>query len=589
VAAAAQWLRAPVCHPVARIGHRANREVGHTRGPPDLAPGARVRQDAEVGGMGTEQAWTPISAETRLRLLVEASSHLTDTLDLRAVARGLARSIVPTLADRVHVDLVESLFHPERGAVPDSTVLFRGASVAVDDREAPLRRDEWVAYPPGSAAAQALSAGITRGEADGDGGPSRLFVPLRARGRVLGVVGLCREAGGPPYASADVALAEEIASRAGLALDNVRLYDEARATAVALQRSLLPSVQPRVTGVDTAHRYLPGRRDLGVGGDWFDVIALSCGRVAFVIGDVMGRGLRAAAAMGQLRTAVRMLAVLDPMPEDVLRHLDDLAQNTDEVQLATCVYAVFDPVLRSLCFATAGHPPPVLQGPDGSIELLPQPSGAPLGVGGVPFESVTVSIADGSRLVLYTDGLVESRDVDIDEGLRRLTVAIADGPAGIDPLCDHVLVALGRDEGHDDDVALLVAELAGLDARRVATWRLDGGGEGVSAARTWVHETITAWDVEPLAELAQLLVSELVTNALRHARGPIDLTVLLLDEIVTLAVSDADQPLPRLRRVSSSDEGGRGLQLVAMLASRWGARPTVDGKVVWCDLPLPRR
>ena len=219
-------------------------------------------------------------------------------------------------------------------------------------------------------------------------------MPLRARGRVLGVVGLAREPGGPTYSATDVALAEEIAARAALALDNVRLYDEARATAVALQRSLLPSPQPRVTGVDTAQRYLPGRRDLGVGGDWFDVITLSCGRVAFVIGDVMGRGLRAAAAMGQLRTAVRMLAVLDPMPEDVLRHLDDLAQGTDEVQLATCVYAVFDPVTRSLSYATAGHPPPVLQRPGRPTELLPQPSGAPLGVGGVPFESVT---ARGAR------------------------------------------------------------------------------------------------------------------------------------------------------------------------------------------------
>jgi anti-sigma regulatory factor (Ser/Thr protein kinase) len=276
------------------------------------------------------------------------------------------------------------------------------------------------------------------------------------------------------------------------------------------------------------------------------------------------------------------------MPEDLLRHLDDLAQNTDEVQLATCVYAVFDPVLRSLSYATAGHPPPVLQAPDGSVELLAQPSGAPLGVGGVPFESVTVDIADGSRLVLYTDGLVESRDVDIDDGLRHLTVSVADGPAEIDPLCDHVLVAMGRDQGHDDDVALLVAELAGLDGHRVARWRLDGGGEEVAGARSWVGDTFAAWDIESLVELAQLLVSELVTNALRHASGPIELTALLLDEIVTLAVSDADQPLPRLRKVSSSDEGGRGLQLVAMLAARWGARPTADGKVVWCDLPLPR-
>jgi serine phosphatase RsbU (regulator of sigma subunit) len=543
-----------------------------------------VRQDAEVAETRAE-----VPAEARLRLLVEASSLLSDTLDLRAVARGVARSVVPVLADRVHVDLVESLFHPERGAMVDSAVLFRVATFDRDDEEAALRPDEWVAYPPGGPAASALRTGTARGEsADAALGLSQLFVPLRARGRVLGVVGLAREPGGPTYSGTDVALAEEIAARAALALDNVRLYDEARATAVALQRSLLPSPQPRVTGVDTAQRYLPGSRDLGVGGDWFDVITLSCGRVALVIGDVMGRGLRAAAAMGQLRTAVRMLAVLDPMPEDLLRHLDVLAQDTDEVQLATCVYAVFDPVTRSLSYATAGHPPPVLQRPDGTTEQLPQPSGAPLGVGGVPFESVTLEVPDGARLVLYTDGLVESRDVDIDDGLRRLGRALEDGPPGLDPLCDHVLAALDRAAGHEDDVALLVTQLTGLGSDRVRTWQLDGGLESVSAARAWVRSTLATWELEPMVELGELLVSELVTNALRHANGPIELTALLLDDVVTLGVSDADQPLPRLRKAKAADEGGRGLQLVAMLSARWGARPTAEGKVVWCELPRSR-
>jgi serine phosphatase RsbU (regulator of sigma subunit)/anti-sigma regulatory factor (Ser/Thr protein kinase) len=529
-------------------------------------------------------------------LLVEATAHLSDTLDLRAVARGVARTVVPVLADVVHVDLVESLFHPEGGAVADSGVVLRVATVDLSGSAVSSDGDDWHGYPAGGAAALALASGVTRGEGgertdggDGPPGVGSLFVPLRARGRVLGVVGLHRDGGGSPaFAAADVALVEEIVARAALALDNVRLYDEARTTAVALQRSLLPSQQPRVTGVDAASRYLPGRRDLGVGGDWFDVIPLSCGRAAFVIGDVMGRGLRAAAAMGQLRTAVRMLAVLDPMPEDVLRHLDDLAQGTDEVQLATCVYAVFDPVDRSLSFATAGHPPPVLHGPDGVARPLPQPSGAPLGVGGVPFESTTVRIEDGSRLALYTDGLVESRDVDIDDGLRLLSRSLADGPADLEELCDHVLAGLGRHEDHDDDIALLVAVLHGLDDQRVATWHLSGGVEEVATARAWVRGQLAAWDLDAVAELAELMVSELVTNALRHASRPTTVTALLLDEIVTLAVSDADTPLPRLRKVSDADEGGRGLQLVAMLAARWGARPTPDGKVVWCDLPLPR-
>jgi hypothetical protein len=302
----------------------------------------------------------------------------------------------------------------------------------------------------------------------------------------------------------------------------------------------------------------------------------------------MGRGLRAAAAMGQLRTAVRTLAVLDHLPEDVLRHLDDLAQGTDEVQLATCVYSVFDPVERSLSFATAGHPPPVVRRPDGSTELLRQPSGAPLGVGGVAFESTTVPIADGSRLLLYTDGLVESRGTDLDDGLAAMTGAFRESSGPLDPVCDHLLAMTGRDDGHDDDVALLVAELSGLDADRVGTWRLAGGGESVAEARAWVRTRLDDWGLGSLGEPGELLTSELVTNALRHASGPIELTALLLDEMVTLAVRDAEAPLPRLRRVGDADEGGRGLQLVAALSSRWGARPTAAGKVVWCELPRPR-
>jgi hypothetical protein len=230
----------------------------------------------------------------------------------------------------------------------------------------------------------------------------------------------------------------------------------------------------------------------------------------------------------------------------------------------------------------------VLRGPDGTTTLLPQPSGAPLGVGGVAFEGSTVPVADGSRLLLYTDGLVESRDVDLDAGLTALAETFADSSGPLDPVCERLLAANGRGDGHDDDIALLVAELSGLDEDRVATWRLAGGVESVSEARAWVRDRLCTWGLGVLAEPAELLASELVTNALRHASGPIELQVLLLDEIVNLAVRDAEAPLPRLRRVADSDEGGRGLQLVALLSSRWGARPTAAGKVVWCDLPRPR-
>jgi serine phosphatase RsbU (regulator of sigma subunit) len=509
-----------------------------------------VRKDecvhgAPVGGL---------SPQGRLTLLADASAHLADSLDLRAVARGLAHIVVPRLAEQVDVDLVEGLFHPDMTSMTGTSVLCRVASASLSRDPAGTAEDEWVGYPAGSAAAVALSSDrIQAGDETPEHG-AEVFAPLLARGRVLGVVGLRRSSGAPGYSEADIALAEEIAGRAAMALDNVRLYDEARATSVALQRSLLPTAQPQITGVATAQRYLPGSREVGVGGDWFDVIPLSCGRVAFVIGDVMGRGLRAAAAMGQLRTAVRTLAVLDHLPEDVLRHLDDLAQGTDQVQLATCVYAVYDPVGRELSFATAGHPPPVLREPDGSTRLLSQPSGAPLGVGGVAFESVTMRVRDGSRLLLYTDGLVESREIDLDDGLSMLADAFGREAIALEPLCDELLAATGRDGRHDDDVALIVAEISGLESERVASWQLTGGVESVAAARSWAVQRFAEWGLDSLGELAELLVSEIVTNALRHAAEPIELTILLLDEIITIAVEDAAAPLPRLRRVTEADE-----------------------------------
>lgn len=523
------------------------------------------------------------AAEWRLSLLVQASAHLAGSLDLRAVGRGLADALVPQLAEQVEVDLVEGIVHADLSPGNGTETLLRvaraGGPVDLPTGAGPDR----VAYPPGSAGAAVIRSGRVRVDRDPDGSTA-LLVPIRARGLVLGVVRLVRT----EFEPADVALAEEIAARAALALDNIRLYDEARAASVALQRSLLPASRPRITGVETADRYLPSNRDLGVGGDWFDVIPLSCGRVAFVIGDVMGRGLRAAAAMGQLRTAVRMLAVLDHLPEDVLSGLDDLALETDQVQLATCAYAVFDPVARTLSFATAGHPPPVLRGVDGATVLLPQPSGAPLGVGGVAFESCTVEVEDGSRLLLFTDGLVESRHEDLDQGLGHLAEVFGAQDGTLEQACEAVLLATGRARGHHDDVALLAAELHGLADERVATWSLGGGPESVSSARAWVRQQLGRWELQATVDLAELAVSELVTNALRHAREPVEVSALLLDDVVTLAVADGESPLPRLRRSSPSDEGGRGLQLVSSVASRWGARPTADGKVVWCDLPLPR-
>jgi serine phosphatase RsbU (regulator of sigma subunit)/anti-sigma regulatory factor (Ser/Thr protein kinase) len=543
------------------------------------------------------------AAPARLGLLVEASARMGDTLDLRVVAQGLAETVVPGFAAQCSVDLVESLFHPERAVTGEpSRLMCRVAHVETTGPPAPgsaRPTTDWLSYLPASPGARALADGTPQLAPVGGGAATALLVPLVARGRVLGLASFLRDGdgdadgagdrahggGGPRFGEADLAVAEELAARAAMALDNVRLYEEARATAVALQRSLLPQVHPRITGVRTAHRYLPGSLDTEVGGDWFDVLPLSSGRVAFVIGDVMGRGVRAAAAMGQLRTAVRMLAVLDPMPDEVLSHLDDLALGTSQVQLATCVYAVFDPVSRQLCFATAGHPPPLLRDPDGSTRMLPQPAGAPLGVGGVPYESTTVEVPDGARLLLYTDGLVESRTHDIGEGLHRLTAAFQTAPDDLPAACDHILAALDRADGHVDDVALLVARLSGLDEWRVASWRLEGRSEEIGGVRAEVRDVLGGWQLPDLVDAGGFAASELLTNAVRHGRGPVELQLLLLDEIVTISVADGDTRLPRLRRTSVEDEGGRGLHLVSLLTQRWGARATAGGKVVWCQLP----
>jgi hypothetical protein len=332
-------------------GYKGRADVEHPAKRPVPSPGV-----TSSAGRLLDPAETT-AAQMRLGLLVEASTRMSHTLDLGAVARGLVDTVVPAFADEAAVDLVEDLFRDESASGQGRLPLMCRVAYADHLTESPSPpRDEWLSYVPGSAAQAALEEGTAHIAGFDRAKDCQLFVPLVARGRVLGLARFARLPGQSPYADADLALAEELGLRAALALDNVRLYDDARATAIALQRSLLPQVHPRVTGVTTAHRYLPGSRDTEVGGDWFDVMPLSSGRVAFVIGDVMGRGLRAAAAMGQLRTAV----ACSPYSTDPRRG----AQPPDDLALSmlrsagTCVYAVFDPVRRELCFATAGTLPP---------------------------------------------------------------------------------------------------------------------------------------------------------------------------------------------------------------------------------------
>ncbi|MEU1135030.1 SpoIIE family protein phosphatase, partial [Streptomyces sp. NPDC005900] len=438
---------------------------------------------------------------------------------------------------------------------------------------------------------------------------STLAVPMVAHDTVVGLAQFSRTKGSEPFGERDRALAVELAARAAVCIDNARLYRREHERALILQRSLLPPGDPEASGLDIACRYLPGNAATEVGGDWFDVIELPGHRTALVVGDVMGRGLRAAVAMGELRTAVRTLALLDLEPAEVLSALDEIArglgnpagpqQNTraarkaadadlSEVYLATCVYAVYDAVTRRCTFANAGHLPPVLVesgDPDRLALMLDVPPGLPLGVGGEPFEDVEVELPEGALLALYTDGLVESRDHPLDEGLNAFVRALGDAPPALEDVCDHVLNSLHTHHG-EDDIALLMARVQGLPAEHVGDWTLPRDPKSVGRARELACDQLRAWDLEQLCDNAELLVSELVTNALRYGEGEIRLR-LLLDRTLVCEVWDGGFVQPRRRRARDTDEGGRGLQLVGLLSAAWGSRRTPRGKTVWFELPLP--
>jgi hypothetical protein len=357
-----------------------------------------------------------------------------------------------------------------------------------------------------------------------------------------------------------------------------------------LQRSLLPTGLSAPSSVEVRHRYLPGSKMIEVGGDWYESIALPGGRVALVVGDVAGHGVRAAVTMGRLRTAIHTLARLELPPGETLQQLDELMQELGvrEPHFATCIYAIFDAVAGTCEVASAGHLPPLLVRPDGTNEFLDVSPAPPLGIGTGPTKSRTLDIDDGSLLVLYTDGLVEKRTADIDEGLTRLREIFGPGSAArpLEDLCKATLDGVYSDHQRDD-IAVLIARLSRLPADQHVTWTLRAELTASRRARFLIGRPMRRWGLGELIPLAELVVSELVTNAVRYAQGPIGLRLVLEDGLVC-EVFDDSAALPRLRYPGTEDERGRGLQVVSQLAQRWGARRTPSGKVVWCELPLPR-
>ena len=367
-----------------------------------------------------------------------------------------------------------------------------------------------------------------------------------------------------------------------------------RAAAVTLQRSLLPQELEQPDDLRVAATYQPGGTDAAVGGDWYDVITLGAGRTALVIGDVMGRGVRAAAVMGQLRTAVRAYARLDLPPHEVLQLLDGLAAEIDSSQIATCLYAVHDPNEGVLHYASAGHLPILVRDTDGTVQRAAEATGPPLGTGGWVHNSASLTLGPGASAVLYTDGLVERRETDIDEGVATLERAFSGAAGPPDTVCDRLLQALGITAEHDDDVAVLVLQLperTGAEAELFHNAALDllGGTEAAPRARAFASGVLSSWRFPTeLHDLGVLAASELVANSLQHGTPPMRLRLRRTDRRLIVEVTDGDEHLPRRRRAEPVDEAGRGISIVATIASAWGSRRTPDGgKSVWCEFALP--
>jgi serine phosphatase RsbU (regulator of sigma subunit)/anti-sigma regulatory factor (Ser/Thr protein kinase) len=420
-------------------------------------------------------------------------------------------------------------------------------------------------------------------------GTSMLALPILAGDAMLGFFVCTRRAGFHRFDAYDTEIGLEFASRAALFVEGARRYSRERATALTLQRSMLPTGLSHPASVEVRHRYLPGSKLIEVGGDWYESIALPGGRVALVVGDVAGHGVRAAVTMGRLRTAIKTLTMLELPPAETLQRLDDLMHELGvfEPHFATCVYAVYDSVDGTCEVACAGHLPPLLVHPDGTNEFLDVSPAPPLGIGNSPIVSRTLRIEDGSLLVLYTDGLVERRTEDIDEGLSRLRKIFGPSCIGqpLEELCRAALADV-YDDHQRDDIALLMARLSRISQDRHVSWKLAAKLTAAKRARSLIKAPLRRWGLHDLIPLAELAVSELVTNAVRYAQGTIGLR-LVYESGLFIEVLDDSAALPRLRHAEDDDERGRGLQVVSQLAHRWGTRRAGTGKVVWCELTLP--
>lgn len=565
-----------------------------------------------------------VTEQERLRrhrdLLHYSAARLGFSLDMVRTAQALAEVVVPGLGDLATVDLARPVLIGD-----EPTMALGGGESSLVRIAASYAGGDWPdgllpvggRYPalPDSPELRGIQQGesvvmdrrsVARALGDGpltkllvpEGGHSLVVCPLFARGLMLGTVTAWRTRQPDPFDADEVELLAEISSRAALGIDNSRRYTREHRAAMALQERLLPRAVTDTPAAETVGIYRPAAGGAGVSGDWFDVITLPSLRVALVVGDVVGHGLPATATMGRLRTAIQTFADLELDPAEVLAHVEDLVQrlaaetpagHRDTVG-ATCLYAVYDPTSGRCTFASAGQPPPILVLPDGTTRVVEVSPGPPLGVGGVPFESTTIDVEPGSVIALYTDGLFGIERYAADTGLRRLRDELAEHCRSGRPLDDigPTLLSDTDDRPPRDDIALLLARTRAVAETNIASWEFPADLSAVAQAREATTRQLTAWRLEELAFTTELVVSELITNAIRYAGGPVSLR-LIRDQVLICEVADPSNTQPRLLRAEATDEGGRGLFIVAQCTTRWGCRYGRQGKTIWTEQPLGHR
>ncbi|MEJ8661757.1 ATP-binding SpoIIE family protein phosphatase [Streptomyces sp. MS1.AVA.4] len=550
-------------------------------------------------------------ARRHLDLAREVAEQVGGSLDVVRTAQDLADVLVPAFGDLAAVDLAHSVFDGEEpskrlsggdmgnAALAPATAVWP-AGITRGDPLPPLpdhpllrsfRHGETLVFGLDDFIAMVGDPRVVEYLVP-KGAHSVMVAPLHARGLTLGAISAWRCGRSDPFTEDEADLMTQIASRGALAIDNARRYTREHRAAVALQQLLLPPATTDTPAAETASAYLPAGGGAEISGDWYDAITLPSLRLALVAGDVVGHGMPASTTVGRLRAAIQTLADLELEPDELLTRIADLVQrlaaeaplgDQDSVG-ATCLYAVYDPVAQRCAIASAGHPPPVLVRPDGTAEVVGISPGPPLALCGMPYETTMIDLEPGSVLAFYTDGLVDQHDRDIDRGLRRLTDALAASCRPDRALDDtgRALLADLTDQAPRDDATLLLARTRAVPAENTAHWEIPADPAAVSKAREWTTRQLTAWGLEDLLFTTELIVSELVTNAIRYGRPPMDLR-LIRHNVLACEVTDSSSTQPRLRRAHTTDEGGRGLFLVAQLGGRWGCRHSQNRKTIWSE------